>query len=114
MMRVRMACMASNISSSPEYLSSATPYSASAFGVLPPLWSRAAMKPSPCSTLLQHLGVHQISPSSLTASRSSTSSAAEASILPRLKSSMSRPWTIEYSPSAHVTGKLEMMPSGTP
>ena len=49
--------------------------------------------------LLQHVGVHQISPSSLTASRSSTSSAAEASILPRLKSSMSRPWTIEYAPS---------------
>ena len=84
MMRVRMACMASNISASPEYWSSETPYSASALGVLPPLWSRAARNPSPVLDLLQHLGVHQISPSSSTASRSSTSSAAEASILPRL------------------------------
>jgi hypothetical protein len=47
MMRVRISWMRSNISSSPEYASALTPYWASAFGVLPPLWSRAAMKPSP-------------------------------------------------------------------
>ncbi len=48
--------------------------------------------------------VAQIRPSSLTASRSSTSSAAVASILPREKSSISRPWTISQSPSRVVTG----------
>jgi hypothetical protein len=26
----------------------------------------------------------------------------------------SRPWTIEYSPLSHVTGKDEIRPSGTP
>src|SRR5690606_28187593 len=47
MMRVRISWMRSNISCSFEYASSPTPYNFSAFGVLPPLWSRAAMKPSP-------------------------------------------------------------------
>ena len=41
---------------------------------------------------------------SFTSSDSSFSSAIVASILTRLKSSTSRPWTIEYSPSLHVTG----------
>ena len=50
----------------------------------------------------------------MTASRSSVSSAAVASILPREKSSISRPWTISHSPSFVVTGKEEMRPSGTP
>jgi hypothetical protein len=47
MIRVRMACTASNISVSPDQESSGTPYWASAFGVLPPLWSSAARKPRP-------------------------------------------------------------------
>ena len=46
----------------------------------------------------------QMSPRSLTASRSSTSSAAVASIRPREKSSMSRPCTISQSPPFVVTG----------
>jgi len=44
-----------------------------------------------------------MSPSSVTAWRSSSSSVTDASILPREKSSMSRPWTIVQSPSAVVT-----------
>ena len=56
----------------------------------------------------------QISPRPLTASRSSASSATEASILPREKSSMSRPWTISQEPFVEVTGKPEIRPSGTP
>ena len=32
----------------------------------------------------------------------------------REKSSISRPWTILYSPFSAVTGNEEMMPSGTP
>ena len=47
MIRVRMAWIRSNISRFAEYAVSAMPYSRSAFGVLPPLWSRAAMKPLP-------------------------------------------------------------------
>ena len=43
--RVRRAWTKSNISASVEYRSGAMPYSASAPGVLPPLWSRAAKKP---------------------------------------------------------------------
>ena len=39
MMRVRISWMRSNISSSPEYWLSSTPYNFSAFGELPPLWS---------------------------------------------------------------------------
>jgi hypothetical protein len=42
------------------------------------------------------------------------SSATEASIRAREKSLMSRPWTISNLPSFAVTGKEEMMPSGTP
>src|SRR5918994_221836 len=45
MIRVRISCMRSNISCSLEYWLSSTPYRPNAFGVLPPLWSRAAMKP---------------------------------------------------------------------
>ena len=47
MTRVRMAWTRSNIWSSVEYRSRLTPYSSSAFGVLPPLWSRAAKNPWP-------------------------------------------------------------------
>src|SRR4029079_2920295 len=54
-----------------------------------------------------------IRPSSLTASRSSPSSATDASILPRENSLMSRPWTISQLPSLVVTGKDEIRPSGT-
>ncbi len=46
----------------------------------------------------------QMRPRSVTASRSSVSSAAVASILPREKSSISRPWTISQSPFEVVTG----------
>jgi len=46
-------------------------------------------------------------PSFRTASRSSTSSAVVASIRARLKSSMSSPWTIWYSPFWQVQGKPE-------
>ena len=56
----------------------------------------------------------QISPMEATVFFSSTSSAAEASILPREKSSTSSPWTIFHSPFSEVQGKEEMMPSGTP
>ena len=59
-------------------------------------------------------GEGQIRPRPLTASRSSTSSATEASIFAREKSSISRPWTISQRPSFTVTGKEEMMPSCTP
>ena len=38
--------MIENISASPEYALSSMPYRRNAFGVLPPLWSSAAMKPS--------------------------------------------------------------------
>ena len=51
MMRLRISWIRSNIASSPEYASSSMPYSFSAFGVLPPLWSSAAMKPSSFATL---------------------------------------------------------------
>ena len=61
-----------------------------------------------------HDGAGQIRPSSVTASRSSASSAVEASIRAREKSSISRPWTISQSPSLVVTGKEEIRPSGTP
>ena len=44
---MRIACTRSNISASEPYRSCGIPYSASAFGVLPPLWSRAAKKPFP-------------------------------------------------------------------
>ena len=47
----------------------------------------------------------------LTASRSSASSATEASIFPREKSSISSPWTIDHWPSLTVTGNEEMSPS---
>ena len=57
--------------------------------------------------------VTQISPSSLTASRSSASSLVEASILVREKSLMSSPWTISQSPLLVVTGNEEIRPSGT-
>ena len=50
MTRVRIACTRSNIWSSVLYRSRAMPYSSSAFGVLPPLWSRAAKKPRPVLT----------------------------------------------------------------
>ena len=56
----------------------------------------------------------QMRPRPLTASRSSTSSATEASMRAREKSSMSRPWTMEYSPPEQVTGNDDMRPSGTP
>ena len=49
---VRIACTRSNISSSLEYAVSSTPYNCRAFGVLPPLWSRAAIKPLPLLALL--------------------------------------------------------------
>ena len=58
--------------------------------------------------------VAQIRPRDRTASRSSASSATLASILPREKSLISRPWTISYAPPAVVHGKEEMRPSGTP
>ena len=58
--------------------------------------SRPQRAPDSCRLLMR--------PSSLTASRSSVSSAAVASILPRLNSSMSRPWTISQSPFDVVTG----------
>ena len=45
MMRVRIAWMRSIISPSLDQRSSAIPYRRRAFGVLPPLWSSAAMKP---------------------------------------------------------------------
>src|SRR4029079_14346666 len=44
-MRVRILWTRSIIACSPEYVFSSMPYSFSAFGVLPPLWSSAAMKP---------------------------------------------------------------------
>jgi hypothetical protein len=44
-MRVRIWCTIANISSSLDHAPSSIPYKASAFGVLPPLWSSAAMKP---------------------------------------------------------------------
>ena len=56
----------------------------------------------------------QMSPMEATVFFSSTSSATEASILARDKSSISRPWTIFHSPFSEVQGKEEMMPSGTP
>jgi len=51
MIRVRISWMRSSISVSSANWSFSTPYSLSALGVLPPLWSRAAMKPSPVLTL---------------------------------------------------------------
>src|SRR5664280_1764108 len=45
--RSLMAWTRSNISASLAYASSPFPYSANALGVLPPLWSRAAMNPRP-------------------------------------------------------------------
>src|SRR5215469_4576198 len=48
--RVRIAWMRPNISSSEAYWLSLMPYSASAFGVLPPLWSSAAKNPRPKRT----------------------------------------------------------------
>ena len=56
----------------------------------------------------------QMRPSSFTASRSSASSATDASIRPREKSSMSRPCTIDHSPLLHVAGNPEISPSVTP
>ena len=53
-------------------------------------------------------------PSSRTASRSSASSATDASMRPREKSSMSRPCTTDHSPLVHVAGNDEMRPSATP
>src|SRR5690606_29995740 len=58
--------------------------------------------------------VDQMRPSSVTALRSSASSATEASILPREKSETSRPSTIFQSPLEVVTGNEEMRPSATP
>ena len=55
-----------------------------------------------------------MSPSCLTASRSSASSATLASIRAREKSSMSSPSTICHRPSDTVTGKDEIRPSVTP
>ena len=51
-------------------------------------------------------------PSSFTASRSSASSATDASIRPREKSSMSRPCTIDHSPLVHVAGNDGDQPLG--
>src|SRR5580693_10192380 len=45
--RVRISWTRSNISSSVLYRSRLMPYSSRAFGVLPPLWSKAAKKPRP-------------------------------------------------------------------
>src|SRR5215212_11057152 len=56
----------------------------------------------------------QIRPNSTTASRSSASSAVEASMREREKSSISRPETMVHSPCLVVTGKDEIRPSGTP
>ena len=56
MIRVRISWMRSYISCSFEYWLSSTPYKSSAFGVLPPLWSRAAMKPLSFLTCSEHLG----------------------------------------------------------
>ena len=55
----------------------------------------------------------QIRPSSVTASRSSASSAVEASMRAREKASISRPWTMVHSPCLVVTGNEETRPSGT-
>ena len=51
MIRTRIWWIRPYICSSPDQLSSATPYPASALGVDPPDWSSAAMKPSPCLIL---------------------------------------------------------------
>ena len=53
-------------------------------------------------------------PREVTASRSSTSSATEASIRARLKPEMSRPGTILHCPPSEVAGNDEIRPSGTP
>ena len=53
-------------------------------------------------------------PRPCTASRSSASSATEASMRAREKSSISRPWTISHLPPRESTGNEEMRPSGTP
>ena len=45
MSRERIACTTSYMPFSSFHAVSSTPYSFNAFGVLPPLWSRAAMKP---------------------------------------------------------------------
>ena len=45
MMRERIWCTTRYMPSSSVQASGCTPYSASALGVLPPLWSSAAMKP---------------------------------------------------------------------
>jgi hypothetical protein len=56
-MRVRISCTSANISSSLLHAFGVIPYASSACGVLPPLWSRAAMNPgcvfifSSCSSL---------------------------------------------------------------
>ena len=47
MIRVRIACMRSNISLLARVGVLGDAVRASAFGVLPPLWSSAAMKPRP-------------------------------------------------------------------
>ena len=56
----------------------------------------------------------QIRPSSVTALRSSASSAVDLSIRPRENSSISSPCTIDQLPSLVVTGNDEIRPSGTP
>src|SRR5262249_13985695 len=56
----------------------------------------------------------QMSPSSVTALRSSASSAVDLSIRPRENSSISSPCTIDQLPSLVVTGNEEIRPSGTP
>ena len=45
MIRVRISWMRSNIAASPEYADGSIPYRFNAVGVLPPLWSSAAMNP---------------------------------------------------------------------
>src|SRR5689334_7531767 len=68
----------------------------------------------PWNPHVPHTATSQIRPRPFTASRSSTSSATEASIRPRENSSISRPWMISYEPPEQRTGNDEMMPSGTP
>ena len=60
------------------------------------------------------LGRQPRRPMPATVSRSSTSSAQEASMRDRLKSSSSRPVTTWYWPPETVTGYEVMMPSGAP
>src|SRR5690606_31685289 len=71
-----------------------------------------AAKPLNCKHFLRFRP--QIRPSWRTASRSSSSSAAEASMRERDHSSISRSGTISHSPPEQVHGKEDTSPSGTP